>query len=225
MTNQKKPWQVDVLERLPVGMSVDALPWPTNLTIVLVDPLGSLHDGEKVSISDLPPGTMELVRTLAADGKHVWKKVAGSPPQERNGPIFEIMPRHYVLDGATMRPGMEAGIYAHSDVAGGAHKLFAEAYKAADAMATADAMTVLSYFYFDGIEVNYNDARPKQVVFIVKLLDPDDDRMVFFGDCSLWEAIHAAAEFLRRNANRNLDTERAEIMSKKGLKGEWGKWE
>lgn len=81
MSNQKQPWQVDVLERLPVGMSVDALPWPTNLTIVLVDPLGNLHDGEKVSIADLPPGTMELVRTLAPSGKHVWKKVAGSPPR------------------------------------------------------------------------------------------------------------------------------------------------
>ena len=78
MSDQK---QIDVLERLPVGMSVDALPWPTHLTIVLVDPLGSLHDGEKVSIADLPPGTMELVRTLAVDGKHVWKKTQVSPRQ------------------------------------------------------------------------------------------------------------------------------------------------
>lgn len=85
MTNQKKPWQVDVLERLPVGECVDALPWATNLTIVLVDPLGSLHDGEKVSIADLPGGTMELVRTLAADGKHVWKKTQVSPQQAKRG--------------------------------------------------------------------------------------------------------------------------------------------
>lgn len=95
MSNQKHPWQVDVLERLPVGMSVDALPWPTNLTIVLIDPQGNRHDGEKVSIADLPGGTMELVRTLAADGKHVWKKTQVSPAQavKERVALLEIVKR------------------------------------------------------------------------------------------------------------------------------------
>lgn len=80
-TELSKWKRLQALESLPVGMSVDALPWPTALTIVLVDPLGRLHDGEKVSVADLPPGTMELVRTLAADGKHVWKKTQVGPAQ------------------------------------------------------------------------------------------------------------------------------------------------
>lgn len=79
MTTAKptQPWLA--LEQVPVGECIKELPWPTPLTIVLIDPSCNLHDGEKVSTADLPPGTMELVRTLAADGKHVWKKTRVNP--------------------------------------------------------------------------------------------------------------------------------------------------
>lgn len=96
MTNQKKPWQVDVLERLPIGECVDALPWATHWTIVLVDPQGSLHDGEKVSIADLPPGTMEFVVTLSLGrgAGHSWKKTRVNPP--RLEPVTEEQANAFV---------------------------------------------------------------------------------------------------------------------------------
>lgn len=212
MTNQKQPWQVDVLERLPVGMSVDALPWPTNLTIVLVDPLGSLHDGEKVSISDLPPGTMELVRTLAADGKHVWKKTQVSPARP-DGAIFEIMPRNPQAKGLEF----QAGVYYPT---GGMHRLIAEAYLTIDAIFIADMMTVIWSPQLEAMGPGFDSLSPRSTGYFVALAERR-----FWSDHSLQDAIHEAAEWLRKEANPRLDEHRAQVMKDKELKGEWGKWE
>lgn len=211
-TELSKWKRLQALEHLPIGECVDALPFATHLTIVLVDPLGNLHDGEKVSINDLPPGTMELVRTLAADGKHVWKKTQVSPAR-LDGPIFEIMPRDPQAKGLEF----QASVYYPT---GGMHRLIAEAYLTIDAIFIADMMTVIFSPQLVAMGPEFDAFGEKLDSYIVTLQEKR-----FFSDHSLQDAIHKAAEWLRKEADPRLDEHRAQVMRDKELKGEWGKWE
>lgn len=208
--NWKQPWLA--LEQVPVGESIKELPWPTTLTIVLIDPSCNLHDGEKVSTADLPPGSMEFVRTLAPDSGHVWKKTRVNPPLDQNGPIFEIMPRNSQGKGLEF----QAGVYYPT---GGGHRLIAEAYITADAVGISDAMTVLFCPRLWDVGPEYDAFGDGPIGYSVTLKDAK-----FWSDISLWDAIHKAAEWLREEADPQLAKHRAQTMQDHGLKGEWGKW-
>jgi hypothetical protein len=131
--------------------------------------------------------------------------------------IYEIMPRNPQAKGLEF----QAGIYVPT---GGGHMLIAEVYDTASAIAIADLMTVASYRYLEGFELDFT-TKPHEVLFVVKLIDPSTSQPLRFSAGHQWEAMHEAAEHLRHAADPHLDRHRAQTMADKGLEGEWGKWE